>query len=89
VSGWGRRKAKVDEVLARRIGEAALERRRDEITTAIFGFFIEELNDDELVARLRRIRSEERARIFSEDTAAAMAAVTEETRSENGSGTKN
>jgi hypothetical protein len=79
VSGWGRRKAKVDEVLARRIGEAALERRRDEITTAIFGFLIEELNDDELVARLRRIRSEERARIFSEDTAAAMAAVTEET----------
>jgi hypothetical protein len=79
VSGWGRRKAKVDEVLARRIGEAALERRRDEITTAIFGFFIEELNDDELVARLRRIRSEERARIFSEDTAAGTAAVTEET----------
>jgi hypothetical protein len=79
VSGWGRRKARVDEVFARRTGEAALERRRDEITTAIFGFLIEELNDDELVARLRRIRSEERARIIAEDAAAGTAAVTEET----------
>lgn len=66
------------DLLVRRTAESFLERRRDEVTAAVFAHALGDLSDDELCARLRRIRGEERARVLTEDAAARTAADSEE-----------
>jgi len=65
----------LDILLLKRIAESTIEKRSTEISDTLFAFFVEELNDEELCARLRRFKAEARARVIAEDTAAAQAAV--------------
>jgi hypothetical protein len=66
------------DLLLKRVAEAVLERRHDELTAAVFNHALGDMSDEELCARLRRIRGEERARVLSEDAAAKTATDSEE-----------
>lgn len=57
----------MDFLLLKRIADSCLEKRATEIKDYVYGFLLEEISDEGIAAGLRRLKSEQRARVLKED----------------------